>query len=529
MAVCNLKPVKALIAVILIVTTFCLTPLWTFAEKVGLSYDGGINSGNINDVTSSKDEFEYKEVCFITGEPIVLTGTVTVNKSTRKDTVSITYRYDLKNNDKGAALSRNVSYNIVTVKNADGKETEEISLAKKPTEVIKIKNDTYTLSSSEFSYSRIVDEKPVVEYVAGNISGKKVYRLGNNNSNGTVTIEYTGRTFGYDQYWGSTETCILDYEISSRKKIGDIYDEWGGNARVTISSSAVKNIEYIENIPEQTSIPGGYLQTENISSILEYSCIFPEFDSNGVSTYRMIEWNDSLKLETFPKQKWLPVYDLSYLRGHWAENEIKLLYSLGAFKNQDGKLNPDEYITRAEFTAALINILNEGNSGASAPSSANTTTATRTSRISSRKGKAEEEIISPYVDVPADYKFFAQIKEAHEKGFVMGRTGDLFYPDDTITLAEVAVIFIRALGLKDLALDGYLDTFYRDDVKIPSYAKDAIYSAYRIGIIKGDEKGYIVPDEKITKAKAAVLLNNLINYMKDGIIKDYRERIFGYN
>jgi N-acetylmuramoyl-L-alanine amidase len=308
---------------------FCLESLTAFAGGIEMGYEGGITSGSADE----KTVLEYKEVCFITGEPIELTGTVSVRKSARQDTVNATYTYNLKNADKDMTLIRNASYNIKTMETTDGQIVEEISLSKNPSETIRVSNDVYLLRNYEFSCSRIIDKKPAINYFAGNMWGRKTYQVANVNNGSSVTIEITGKSFGYDQYWGNTGTSILNYEIKSEKITSDIYDRWAGRAEVTISSSVIEDIKYMENIPEQISFQGGYVKTRSNSSILEYFCCLPEFDAKGVSTYRMIETRNSLKLEAFPQQVRLPVQEISHLRGHWAEDKIKMLFSLDIFND----------------------------------------------------------------------------------------------------------------------------------------------------------------------------------------------------
>ncbi|HOJ12035.1 MAG TPA: S-layer homology domain-containing protein [Clostridiales bacterium] len=513
---------KASTFIVFIVTVFCiLQPMTVFAQKVELGYEGGISSGTKDE----KTPLEYSEVCFLTGEPIVFSGTVSVKKTTKQDTTNATYTYNLKNIERSATLTRSMSYNIRTVKTEKGQIIEELSLSRNPSETIRINNDIYVLRNYEFSNSEIIDKRPAIDYSAGNMWGRKTYQAGNANNGGTVTVEITGKIFGYDHYWGNTETAILNYEINSERKNGDILDRWGGNAKVIISSSIIKEIKFMKNIPEQISFEGGYVRTYNNSSMLEYYCCLPEFDSKGISNYRMVETRDILKLEALPEQTRLPVYDLSYLRGHWAEKEINILHSLGVFNDKEKKFNPEAFITRGEFIAALVEVFWDNSIN---PSINERITASGSTRTRRGKDKAEE-IISPYKDIPTDHRYFPQIGKAHKNGLVTGRGQDIFAPEDTISLAEIMVIFVRALGLEDLAPNPYAITSFQDDISIPAYARNAIYAADRMGLIEGDNRGYLKPDEKITKAKAAILLNNFITYMREGIRKDYQECIIGFN
>jgi len=69
---------------------------------------------------------------------------------------------------------------------------------------------------------------------------------------------------------------------------------------------------------------------------------------------------------------------------------------------------------------------------------------------------------------------------------------------------------------------------FRDSDDIPRYAKGPVYVAHRIGLVMGDDKGYLRPNEYLTKARAAVIINNFIDYMRNDLRKDYRERIVNY-
>jgi N-acetylmuramoyl-L-alanine amidase len=90
-------------------------------------------------------------------------------------------------------------------------------------------------------------------------------------------------------------------------------------------------------------------------------------------------------------------------------------------------------------------------------------------------------------------------------------------------------VFIRCLGLESLAPNPNGVTVFKDNDDIPQNAREAVFVAHRIGLIQGDEKGYLRPNEKITKGRLAALLNRFINYMRYDIRRDYRERIVNFN
>lgn len=501
------------LAFIFVVSQIIL-PFSVYAQKGDNGYEGGISIG----IREGKTPLEYEEVCFITGEPMVLEGTVTINKSKKQDTINATYTYNLRNTEKGATLTRTLVYSIKLSKSGDGQETEKISFARTPTEVLRVNNDNYILRSYEFDFSSLTDPQPAINYYAGSLRSKKVYQIGNANDGRTVTQEITGKTYGYDQHWGNIETKTLNYEITWEKP--EIM--WGGYAQVNLSASVTNELMYMQNIPEQISFEGGYIQLKNNSSILTYSCRLPELDSKGEPTYRMIETGDSLKLEMPPEQTSLPVPELSYLRGHWVEEEIKKLLSLQVFKSNKNKLDPEKCITRAEFISTVMEVIKEVPQD---PDLIEKTTEKRSTASSRRRGTAIEEEKPLFIDVPKDHPYYRQIDDAYKKSLISGRGKDKFAPEDNISISEVSVLFIRALGLESLAPNPYAITPFSDDSEIPEYARNAVYVANMIGLINGDERGYLNPNSSITIGHAAILLNKFINYMCDGIKNHWEKNI----
>ena len=508
---------KKIVTLICIFTmTMIISPFSVLAQKGDNGYEGGISLGN----REGKTPIEYQEVCFITGEPVVLKGTLNINKTKKQDMINATYTYKLGNVDKSATLTRTLVYSIKLTKSSDGQELGKISFTRTPTEVLRINNVNYILKNYEFDFSSLTDPQPAINYFAGNIRAKKVYQIGNVNDGRTVTQEITGKLFGYDQYWGSIETAALNYQIDWEKP--GIH--WGGTAQVNLSASVTNELEYTENIPEQISFKGGYIQLENNSSILAYSCNLPELDSEGEPTYRMIETEGSLKLEAPPVQTRLPIPELSHLRGHWVEEEIKKLYSLQVFKNNESDLKPEKFITRAEFVSAVMEAVKEVPQD---PALVGKNAERKTVASSRRRGATtnDEEEMSPFLDVPKDHLYYSQINDAYKKSLISGKRQDKFAPDDNINIGEAAVIFIRALGLENLAPNPYAITPFNDDEEIPEYARNAVYVAYKIGLINGDERGYLKPDSNITIGNAAHIINKFIDYMCEGIKNDWEKNI----
>lgn len=483
-----------------------------YAREGDSGYEGGISSGE----APGKTSFEYKEVCFITGEPIVFEGTLTIRKTLRQDkttgknVITANYTYNLRNLEKDATLTRVLSYTTTLTEKENGQVIEETGFGGRCTEVVRIGSTTYTLENYDFTKTNIKDKKPAVDYFAGNLWGKKTYRTGTGANSGEVTVEISGDYYGYNQIWGTVEAQVLNYVIESQKRSGEVLDRWGGTATVSISSTTTKKIDYVENKPDVISFEGGFVESQYNNSILQYTAKLPEFDHQGVSTDRMVETKGSLMIESFPTSRRLLVPELSHLRGHWAENDIKALYSLEIFKENPSGFNPQEVMTRAEFTEAIVLAAGE------VPKDPLLVESRTTKKTSNTK----EEITSPFIDVPTGSKYFESINNAYKRGMISGRGDGTFAPDDYLTTADAITILVKALGLEGLAPSNGAVTVFRDSDDIPRYAKGPVYVAHRIGLVMGDDKGYLRPNEYLTKARAAVIINNFIDYMRNDLRKD---------
>jgi len=499
------------IASMLLVVILVWQPGIVFARAGDNGFEGGISSGYVE----GRETFEYKEVVFVTGKPVLFTGTLTIKKTVRQGEIRSTYTYNLQNAEHNATLRRSAVYDTA-IEEKGSQVIEKTVLSRTPSESIVISGTVYNLQSIDFSRSNIIDKKVAVNYFAGNVWSRKVYSVAGTGAR--ITVELNGELYGYEQYWGTTETgkynIYYQYEDYTREKP----EIWGGSAVINISSNTSKSIEYIENIPNQISFDGGFIETQHNTSVLEYRYEMPEFDKDGISTDNLIKGNGFANLETYPVQSRLRVPNINHLRGHWAYKDIMTLYSLEVFQGDEAFFKPEKYITRAEFADAIIKAARKVPEEQASQRRTTTT----------RRRTVEEEKISPFVDVPKDHAYFESIYEAYERGLMSGTGTGYFYPDATITTADALCIFIRALGLENLGPGDVAVTVFRDNDQIPGYARNAAYVAKRIGLVEGDSRGYLNPNENLTKGRAAAMLNRFINYMREDIKVDYTKSIIGF-
>jgi N-acetylmuramoyl-L-alanine amidase len=497
---------------ILLAAATILLPMDVMAVEGTLGFEGGISAVD----TDAKDTYYYSEMCFLTGKPIPLTGTLTIKKSVKGNIETATYTYRLENAEHSASLTRVDIYETVSDVKANGQITETTRLTRLPTELITIGTNSYSLIDCNFSKSMITDPKPALNYYAGEYAGKKTYSLNGDRSN-TVTVSFSAGIYAYDQYWSSTQTQRVLYTINANMAKAQVPYKWGGSAEVIVSSTTRQQIKYSPNEPFQISFDGGYVRMTWTDSILDYHARLPEMDKNGMPTDVIKDYDGRASLSTQPVLERLMVPDIKQLKGHWSEEAVRILFGLEVIPGTGEYYNINKYLTRREFIVMLMQAVKD------IPEDPNVRTPTVAVR--SRSKTVE---VSPFLDVSVDDPDYALIKKAFEKGITAGTGRSNFNPDSYITYAEAIKMIVAALGLENLAPYPNAITPYPDNDSIPTYARNAAAVAFTLGIFQGDDRGYFNPAGYISNEQAAKLFYNLIRYMGDELVKDYSDRMLAF-
>lgn len=105
------------------------------------------------------------------------------------------------------------------------------------------------------------------------------------------------------------------------------------------------------------------------------------------------------------------------------------------------------------------------------------------------------------------------VATAKKLGYITGtetEQGVFFYPNQTITRAEAAVILGKLLDIK---VSGTVSVF-NDDSSIPAWAQESIYALSSNGILSGTGMGYASPFTEVTRDQAATMLCAVLSYEK---------------
>lgn len=487
--------------------------------------------GGINGSAGISGDIAYQEVSFLTGEPVLLSGTVSVRAGRPRDgREETTYTYRLENREAGVQLDRQLT--LATTWQEDGNQVTARTEIARIRETVSVGRTRYTLDpdSSVWSSSSVTVQEPAVAYFAGNLEGRRVYTI--NRGEGQVVVEVSGDITGYEHEWGQVEIQTLygriaqdrtwttqedDTDDQGRRvrRIVTHQSKWDGTFTCQVSHTTKFDLTYVQNEPTQISFSGGYLETETQEGILRVSYDLPRLDANGeVSGSRRNQGEETFNLTGTPSTRRLPVPKFSDVRGRWSEGDITLMGSLEAWSWQQEYFHPIVPVTRREFALALARALRlepenppdqKSQPGGQQPLS---------------------PPLSPYRDLPVTDPEWPWLKLVSERGIMQGVAPGYFGTKSNITRAQAVTAFVRALGFEQLGPGPAYTTGFADDRDIPLWAKNSFAVAREIGLVSGDTYGRARPNAYLTREEAATLLARLVRYLQHDILRDYRDRIF---
>ena len=168
----------------------------------------------------------------------------------------------------------------------------------------------------------------------------------------------------------------------------------------------------------------------------------------------------------------------------WAQEAIGALCDEGIINGVDGQhFAPDETVTKEQF-AKMLSLA-----------------------LSIEPGEISEQ---SFDDVPTDRWSFDYI-EAVKEHFPT-ESGNKFMPEKGFIRQEVAATIINGMGLSassNLLNAAVLDDCFVDADDVKDSIRTQVTIAVERGILRGD-KGYIRPDEPVTRAEAAVFIHRMM-------------------
>ncbi len=188
----------------------------------------------------------------------------------------------------------------------------------------------------------------------------------------------------------------------------------------------------------------------------------------------------------------MPVYGLSFgdISGYWAKDSILRLASLQIVKGYGATFNPSAGVTRAEFTAMIVNALGLDD-------------------------QARVVSASPtgYADVTPSHWAAGFIIVAKEIGIISGYPDGTFKPSAMIRRDEITSVLVRALDLT--SGNGMKDPLqaFADGKDISDWAVNAVKLAFNYKLISGFPDGMFYPGHNATRGETVVLIERVLEQL----------------
>lgn len=160
----------------------------------------------------------------------------------------------------------------------------------------------------------------------------------------------------------------------------------------------------------------------------------------------------------------------------WAKSEINRWADYGVLNGYDGAFRPDDFITRAEMSVVINNVMGY-----------------------------EAKNTNTFTDVPNDIWYTDAMLKNNAAGTIVGSNGQA-RPDDNITREEAVAVISRALSIESAAGS----TTFADDAAISDWARGNVKAFANQGLIAGRGDNQFVPKANITRAEVVKILDNTI-------------------
>jgi 2',3'-cyclic-nucleotide 2'-phosphodiesterase/3'-nucleotidase/2',3'-cyclic-nucleotide 2'-phosphodiesterase/3'-nucleotidase/5'-nucleotidase len=177
------------------------------------------------------------------------------------------------------------------------------------------------------------------------------------------------------------------------------------------------------------------------------------------------------------------------IKGHWGRPYIEKLATKSIIFGLDANtFAPDMKLDRAQAVALIVRAL-----------------------------ELPLEKSNVFSDVPSDAWYAGSVGAAVKAGIVSGVGADKFAPAAPVDRNQAATMIYNALQVKQKAPTAATTVTFKDEVDIASWAKDKVKALASAKIMVGDDQGYFRPTQTTTRAQAAVMIHNMMDYA--GLLK----------
>lgn len=173
----------------------------------------------------------------------------------------------------------------------------------------------------------------------------------------------------------------------------------------------------------------------------------------------------------------------------WYYEAVNYCKEKGIFNGTgEDTFSPLRTISRAEFVTALANYNGADVSG---------------------------EEFNGFTDVDVSSWYYHSMAWAKNNGIVSGTSETQFSPNAKISREQLCTMICRYLSYMGINKEADMSELFADDAKISSWARDSVYIARLLGIVKGVGNNRFNPQGTSTRAEAAQLMMNFDKFYEN--------------
>lgn len=170
-------------------------------------------------------------------------------------------------------------------------------------------------------------------------------------------------------------------------------------------------------------------------------------------------------------------------KGDWFYDYVMNASRYHLFRgDSEGRFNPDNPITRAEFAAVLANLY---------------------------QPDLRPYTTSQFPDVPKGEWYLPAVEWVKSKSYMSGDSNGRFRPNANITREEMCIVLANITGRKQETPSQK----FTDDGSIASYAYGAVYFCRDAGLISGHTDGSFRPTADTTRVQAAIVFTKFVAFL----------------
>jgi hypothetical protein len=353
----------------------------------------------------------YREYIFLAGVPELFEGILEIRPgSPGHNTTSGTYRVEHRVRagaaTGGTTIARTMNFDVqYRVVGSQVIYTYTIDRATWSEVITTMAGGVFTLDATRSSMiiSIIEDRTPGVSYYRGDISAHLVFIGG---PGGETVVTKTGSFHGFATAWSATETHRTDVSI--------VNDEWALQYQIRPSVTVNKDLQFVHNEPSVISFEGNFREQHQSFAGLRYDIFLrPHF-----------MWDTPISgstfMDTFNVFEQLPAPDMTFLRGHSAEDDIHRLFAMQILQGDTRFFVPEQAITRGQFLTALARAINLPVEEVVLP----------------RAARGQQPVaLNLFTDVDTNRPEFRYIQAIQRAGIAFGRADGKFYFDYPMRLS----------------------------------------------------------------------------------------------